>query len=101
DLDAGVQKVEGQVTDLLLGYFHFLETRRDLLARREAAFLGFGHERAQFLDLEDRRFAPSNEQCYSLVLLAQPHSFNRRGPTHEGLVGTLGCRASAAFAARG
>ena len=66
----------GAGPDLLLRDLDLLETGRDLLERQVAALAcPRSTSDAQLLDLEERRVAASSEQCYSLVLCAQPHSF--------------------------
>ena len=72
-----LQEVSVQVADLLLGDLDLLEAGRDLLEREIAALLALGHERAQLLDLEERRLVPRLDQqrtpsCFSSVNRCAP-----------------------------
>ena len=52
---AVLHEVRVQVADLLLGDLDLVETAGDLLEREIAALLALGDQRAQLLDLEERR----------------------------------------------
>ena len=54
-VDPVLHEVRVQVADLLLGHLDLLETPGDLLEGQVAALLALGDQRAQLLDLEERR----------------------------------------------
>ena len=68
DVDALAFEEGVELDDLLLRDLDLLQAGGDLLEGQETAFLAFGDERTQLVDLRDRRLAL--EQCFGLS--AQP-----------------------------
>ena len=67
-----LDQVRVKVAHLLLGDLDLLEARCDLLEGQIAALAALGDQRAQLLDLEERRFGRLRQKGYPFVFLSQP-----------------------------